>query len=397
MNMHIFSYAFAREPGERGATFLRFLRRSYFVKALMLLPLLPIDLLLFATTILVAKKSTKPGIVFLTAKFPALVEHELGRGAVFIGPPTWALQALRRNGVYLPASLPYCLLGLVSWRSEAARSWASARAIAFMRIAMNFTQCERGVLLHHSDALPFARCVLAACAELKMKTLCIQHGIFHPSSQISEIEGHLSDLNIARSHEDATMIRAANPHTQILVEPDFFLPAVGARQNSPKTTPRVVLVGEGWHSIDAAFDKNYNDTLRALESDLEGLGCHVIFRPHPSERGFANRMGFKRVDKSPLEECLNEADVVVGYASTVLFEASSVRIAACQVPVQGHFAEGLSRSGVHIERSSDAQQILAFWHRHIGVSAASTDIDLRREDATRRVAAVIEQMRSASA
>ena len=192
----------------------------------------------------------------------------------------------------------------------------------------------------HSDALPFARSFIMAANKMSAKTICIQHGNFHLGTIISEIDGSLSSVNIVRSNVDGEIIRPSSPSSKIILAPGFFRLQIPYLAKGGEK-PVVLLIGEGFHIVDKKFNKDYINRLQEIAAMLKSKNLDIIFRPHPSERNLNWKSKFEVIDSISLEKSLSQVDAVIGYSSTLLFEASSLGIIAVCVDVNGRFKVGI--------------------------------------------------------
>lgn len=359
----IFSYVCNRQPGLNGIdnVFLREVRKSYLRRAGLLALFIPFDLfiyLIFFTLNLFRKETSK--IVFLTSLYPSFISRSSATSCCFVGAPNVLWLAVRNRGIYVPASIVYLLLSLIRWDSVRPEGFSVNFAIGLMAGLLRPFVDKDSSMVFHSDALPFARCVLLAGRKLGLRTCCIQHGIFHRASMINEVDGYLCELNVVRSTLDGELIRQANPTTAIVVEPDFFLRCDAPRQFSRKSGKKMVIVlGEGAEQTAPVLSNDYMLRIEQLALDLQIAGFHVVFRPHPLERGILKRFRFENIDTGSLDSCIANASVIVGYSSTVLFEAASLGVLACQIDVCGEHFPSMSRDGVMIEQVGCVADIVA--------------------------------------
>lgn len=396
----LFSYILQREPGEAGTVFFRFARNSYLRRAVLLLLVLPVDLLWMALAIVRAQITHPPAMrTLLLSQFsPGLVARVRQDAVAYIGPPTMAVTAWQNGGLYIPASPVYVMAAIALLLPARAREAVGHAAIALVQCWFRLLRIQQGVLIHHSDALPFARACVFAARRQGFSTVCLQHGIFHQHGRITEMDGSHSDINVVRSRLDGALIAATAPQSTLCIEPDFFLLNI-RRKESISSIPTVKLLGEGWHQCDPAFDKQYLARLRQLESELVACGARVIFRPHPCERHLAAAYGFSALETTPLEESLANADICVGYSSTVLHEAASLSMASVQIDVEGAFRPAMTRDdAAPVYRASSGSQILDSWKNHTAqmearLSGGKTP-EQRHQEAIERVYQTIVQHRT---
>jgi hypothetical protein len=393
---NVFSYMRQRQPGEAGAVFFRFARALYVRRALLLVLALPFDLawlLLDACASHIRKK--QPGrLLFVAAPPPAWVAELSRTGAGWIGAPNLLALVLRYGGLYIPASPLYVLLTValflpIRWQGEIGNV-----AVRMFARQLRLAAIDGGSLIHHSDALPMGRAATLAARSLGLTTVCIQHGIFHRDSDIAERDGSLSAINVVRSPLDSELIAEAAPASKFLLEPDFFIPQLNAASelSVPK---RVTLLGEGWHQCDVAFGRRYLERLRQLESLLLEAGLEVVFRPHPCERGQAADFGFARLDVGPLDACLVQSAIVIGYSSTVLHEAASVGVRAALIDVDGVFNPSMDRNDIALMGIRNAIDVQAMIAKDRAERPTTAELRTRQREAAMRVlSAILENMHS---
>jgi hypothetical protein len=327
--MDIFSYteSFATEVNRR--TLLSHVRRAYLVRALLLLPFLWLDLVIFLFYFFLYKP--KKSHIFVTFKWPILFDLEKDVRPIFIGTVANIFTVIKYRGIYIPASLIYVMLGILPWRCRF-RSKINYFLIRLSGWIVKFFAQDGSILFHHSDALPFARSLVMGAKLNAIKTVCIQHGAFHADSKSHERDGLLSDLNVFRSDFDASLVSELTSDMNFLVLPDLFLLNIDKVEAGNK---RVILLGEGYHIIDKAISNEYLSMLKEIESALIIHGFKPVYRPHPSEKVFYRTFDFQNYDVEDLSTSLSKADAVIGFTSTVLFEASGAGIFSFYLTVIG--------------------------------------------------------------
>lgn len=349
----LFSYTEGWGCSNKRKQLYNHLRYSYILKSLILLPFLPIDIAYLIVRRLLWGK-TKAGYVFISSKalgqcYESVAERS---GSVFlIADPFSILRRQNRSIGYFPASPIYLVCAFLPWRGGG-RYISNKLIISFTRYLLRLVfQPGRFVLVMHSDALPFARAVLFATRddhELSSVSVCIQHGLFHEHFECSELDGSLSQINVARSEFDKVLIKKNNRNAVFIVSEDFFLPSVSTLTKGNDSS--VILIGEGLHVVDMQLSRKYLSKLKDIEVELIERGWSVKYRPHPSEKMIYHSFGFGQVDGAELSESLATAVAYIGYSSTLLAEASSVGIPCYKVKIEGaaqvNFARGFENSKV---------------------------------------------------
>lgn len=376
----IYSYAGSWENQLQGEVLWGTIKRTYRMKCawLMLATLFDIFLL---PIILIRRMFGPAKIVSLTNKWPRLISALPGSQMLFIGPPTDFIRSIRCGGQYFPASPVYLFVTFgmhLNKVNQKRFSYFAQKICSFILEKM----CAKTsyTIVVHSDALPFARSFVMAANDMSAKTICIQHGNFHVENIISEIDGSLSSVNIARSNVDVEIIRSSSPGSKIILAPGFFRPQI-ANIHKGGMRPFVLLIGEGFHIVDEKFNRAYISRLQEIAAMLMSRNLDVIFRPHPSERNLNWKSKFEFIDTTSLEERLSQVDAVIGYSSTLLFEASSLDIIAVSIDVNGRFKVGIDliRNHCAIHKWGGLERFLGLIaDKRAGVSISS-DI-LRSQD-----------------
>lgn len=380
----LFEYILEREAGARGKTLFVQFRRILLRRALLLFLALPLDLFALCLQMLRWPWQPQKKTITLTRMVPELLSQLTAAGLVYAGHPSWAILAWRKNAFYMPISLPYILLTVALYVPNGSRRILGRWALCWVDWLYTLYKVKGARVFVHSDALPFARAFVLQARERGMKTICVQHGIFHSNSGIKNFDGYLCDLNIVRSHQDGELISSGNRATELCVEPDFFLTV--AQEFQPRGfKPVVTLVGEGWHVVDYRFSKRYMNEFHRLEEELQKLGCNVFYRPHPSERSFVKKLGFHQLDLADLSTSIATTDLYVGYSSTLLVEAAAAGCTAAQMSVDGVFNPDLNRGEIHVWHVETAQDVLRLAEAAHARLPLAVDLVERKKKAIDRV------------
>jgi hypothetical protein len=178
--------------------------------------------------------------------------------------------------------------------------------------------------------------LVSAARALKIPTAEIQHGFIGPEHhayiapdivQHADLNGYFPDFFLSYGKywekfiiSPAKVVTLGNPN----------LPTAGEKEQSSRASPaRILIISDG------IIPKFTSDIAIATQARW-GSKAEVMLRPHPGEEpAIFDRFdtAFKAgvgLDKLPLNESLRRATVVIGCASTVLFEALAF---GCQVAV----------------------------------------------------------------
>lgn len=380
--LFLFSYVLNRSAVEKAAVFAGFARRTYLRKALLLVFTLPLDLL--AWCVLRLRPGQGREFILLGARAGALLGELHGARAAVLGTLTDLPRALRAGALWIPVGPLYITLALCRWSLQPQVPVLVALAMRGLGALIERHLHAGATLVLHSDALPLARALIVIVRARGGTVCCLQHGLLHETSEMNEIDGSLSDVNVVRSRAAAGLIARANADSRFLVEPDLFIPSLPAGERSSRA---VVLVGEAWHVCDQALHDTYMRRLRTLQRELAALGVASVFRPHPLERVRSVGYGFVRLDLAPAARSLARHAAFVGYSSTLLHEAASVGRLAMQLTLSGFPLPALDASTalpVHtVSTADDLARLLRDHQRSETATAVTTQ--RRVQDAARRV------------
>jgi hypothetical protein len=327
------------------------IKKTYAIKSIILIIALPFDIILLLYLIINKKKYD---CLFLTLKWPELItKKSLKANVAVVAAPTAILFCHRNKIEYIPASLFYILASFGLWIPKKMREEWSFLAVKSITIMIRNFFKDTASLVVHSDALPFGRALVIAAKNLGVTTICIQHGNFREYNIVTEQDGFLCDVNITRSNEDSKIIKKSNPNTILKPIPDFFLLSTGESYRG--AVPRVLLLGEGFHILDANFNNLYIRQLQSLALKIKKIGLEVVFRPHPSERNKYWKNKFENIDNDDLVTSLAKTSSVIGFSSTLLQEAAEIKIPTFYIDplLNGHRIYGRNNAIISKLKSMD--------------------------------------------
>lgn len=172
-----------------------------------------------------------------------------------------------------------------------------------------------------NDTSPITLLLAKIALECKnMRSVCIQHGLFNVGSDLDDIEGRNSQINLVYdASQKSEMLRRLR---------DATVEVMGFPANIPVASPRgpglmqVVLIGTGATEQPAVLAKSaaiFREVARVLGAKHP---C-IFYRPHPTEiRSKMRIMGELPLDRRSKHELLSGSrKIVVGFNSTLLYEA----------------------------------------------------------------------------
>jgi hypothetical protein len=390
----IYAYATDANLGDHAALSVPFFRRKSRWRALLLLPFVPLESLYLLMLWMMPGRRRQ--YAFLNTLAIQWLDATDGAQTIVLGSIVELRVALRKKSLWIPVGPLYVLLAWSSWQSSGHLSWPVRRLLVLYRAVIVGRLRPDAWLVVHSDALPLARALASVVKSGGGAICCVQHGIFDPNYFIPQIDGSQSDLNVVRSALDAEIIRRASQTTRILTEPALFHPAATV---SASDRPKVLLVGEAWHLCDSSFDKLYRSRLRAIEGALRDLGISVSFRAHPSERYRAWTYGFRRTNAGPKASALQEFNIYVGFASTMLNEAASAGHLAIQLTFDDRPASPMEREpGQLVVQAASTEAVVSAicgWRPSRGTANATHQAS--RRDAVSRVLDEMASFRTSAA
>ncbi len=370
--MNIYSYPDSWGNSLHVNTLSKTIKNAYFIRSLLLLPILPFDIFYYFYLIVRRKKYN---CLVATNKWLNLTQHltKLCDVANISHPRLYGKSKISGNAAYFPASLIYVLVAFGFLLPVYLRFQWSNLCCKIVSVLIKGITCENYLLFVHSDALPFGRALVLATRQLKGTSVCIQHGIFHSASNIDERDGFLCDYNLVRSNYDADIIRKSSAFTKIIIAPEFFKININSTA-AQFSTANILLLGEGYQIIDSKFNDEYIEVLQNLSKSLYESNLRIVFRPHPSERNRDWSTQFSNIDTSPIENCLANINAVVGFSSTLLHECLELGIPAFSVNVSGINSEILSvaRGDTMVHPFLSVSQIVNFATHHFESCSAKS-------------------------
>lgn len=355
---NLYSYFDSWQDKIHARTLKKATKKATFLKLLIIILILPFDIILFIFQKIFRIKVSDFIATDKWSDFNDFLGKNLKIG--LISTPDKFIKNIKSGIIYIPASPIYFISCIGLWLPSNCHLVWTNFVIKFNTSYLKsylLSDHKKSYLIIHSDALPFARSLVFACNRLKINTVCIQHGVFHEQNIIFEVDGSKSDINIIRSEEDKNIIKNISPNSQYLVTPDFFLLTPNKNFIKKNTIPRILFLGEGYHILDERLDNAYLKRLEYIYKKMLFFNCECFFRPHPSEKFKRISKGFKNIDNLSLNDSISITDCVIGYSSTLLYEAKSIGIPSFQVDVNNKFFDIQKSSSAKIERYNNAENV----------------------------------------
>ena len=359
---NLYSYTDSWEHKAHGKTLKKAVKRATLLRSVALILFIPIDAF-YLLCLIVSRK--KVGGFTATAKWPDF-SFFLSKKykTAFIASPDQFIRLGCLDLIYLPASPVYVLsaIGYIIPQKFSLK-WSQLAILAAANYMQFFSIKKKRFLIVHSDALPFGRSLVLAARSINVTTLCIQHGSFFSlPTKVGEVDGCLSEINIVRSKEDEMIIKPKALNSKFLVIPEFF--TLSRSRGNVGNKPTILFLGEGYHTVDPAFNKKYLAQLEIIYSELACLNVECIFRPHPSEKYIGVSKNFKNIDSLPLEESISRIDCVIGFSSTLLQECGYLGIPSLFIEVEGHHLNVKGRNGAIITKYGCNSDLLLLAQDH---------------------------------
>lgn len=296
------------------------MKNLYLLKATLLLPF-----------ILLPNRLSKKNNVFTLGPhvFKQIAPNERSELCIMGGPIEFYLSLKYKTG-FINTSLVYFLLTLNLFTIVKARWLLQASLNRVLKIALKINNGQ-GVLIHHSDALPYGRLINHFFQKNGFSTVCFQHGYFDDS--VIDIDGTFSDFNIAIDNNQLDILK-----NKIGFKSKYNLISKISIQNvtycKNRKKKHCMLLGEGWKSHNVEVHKNYIDYIIKIRSKISSSNITVRYRPHPSEKldiPFLFKM--RPIVFVSRGEGINCQDTYIGASSSLLAEAA--KIGATSISVEG--------------------------------------------------------------
>jgi hypothetical protein len=217
----------------------------------------------------------------------------------------------------VPRSLTYDLksygqlYSLIENNDEAAYAECRRRAERILR------RVQAKVVVANSTLDPINRLWLQVARELRLKTVCVQHGVYSDAIPTYVLEEDIIDRYVAFDDGQAAILRKNIAAEKIV--------SLGVRDafewRPPACTPKICFVGEDWErygleKIKRLIIGRYIEVATFLKA--RGYS-ELYYKPHPSEEMLLNIASHSRLLK-PAD--VDMPDVYVGFTSTLLKEMS---------------------------------------------------------------------------
>lgn len=324
--------------------FLKFLKRDYLKKSILLFFFIPADLILFFFTVLFFNKKISFAVFNINDSNFVQSLNKKKFNVLIFGSVINYLDVIKNKYLYFPVSLFYISItfGLFFNSFKIPIIFCSEK---LFRLLLLFVKIENKYLILNSDTLPQSRFLIYALRKyVNIKIACLQHGILSSDYSTSSHDGSWSDINITMSKRDAKLIKTTSNITNQIYfnHPFLFLDKFTVKKKSISTTKiKVLLLGEGWNRLDPQLNNDYISFLKKVYSDFDFHDDFIVsFKPHPSASS-SEKSQFDFIEKRNIFSCLLDYDVVVGFSSTALRFASMFRILTIQIPINGYYSKNI--------------------------------------------------------
>ena len=258
--------------------------------------------------------------VFVGSMYADIIEHLKNRAAL-VGNLKCLRFALRYRSTFAFAKAFECQLGRLYLKDPLL---AGRRAQRLMRhIQALLRRIDPGYLVVSNDSLFLERFFVVCARELGIRTICIQHGLFHEATAFETLDGFFADYMfvwgpaMARIYEtngyDMRKMRVLGYHSNV--------PKAGA---GAIRKDRICILGEALdtHNVRLAVKSKatYESACTILrESDKR---IQIYYKPHPAEKDEAYRPAGVTLFRGNLKQSMQFFDVFVGTSSSAILEAS---------------------------------------------------------------------------
>ena len=247
------------------------------------------------------------------------------------------------------------------------RAAADLAAAGVLRRALTSGHVRRVVI--PSDMEPDMRLVAHVARSCGVRTLLLAHGAY-------PIRHTLVDMQVADdialwSQTFGPTYHDGRGALHVVGYPETL--AVKRAVVAPDGPPRVIVVGRATETTTAMIDERY--VVRHYAAAVEGIraacpDAQIVLRPHPAEsRRAAPRIardypGVRVDSRLPILEALIQADLCVGTASTVSFQAALVGVPVIVLNMTGYAWEPPLDGSTDVPMPNSAKQlqsIVAAW------------------------------------
>lgn len=321
MISHEFLTRYMRKRTLQGTpAFFSAVKKAYLLKSLFLLPFV------FLPDI---KKTKRVAFVIGPHALKQISPNDRHNLCIIGGPVEYFL-ARKYGAAFINASLFYIALSLTLFTFLRINKVTEFFLKGLLKRA-NAMSSDTGVLIHHSDALPYGRLLNDFFQKNKFTTICFQHGYFDGS--IFETDGFYSDFNIAIDIKQKEILKEAignNSQFSVISDLSISHKIYCARRREK----RCILLGEGWKSHNIKIHNNYIKFIRKIRGELIQTNRLIRYRPHPSEKlDLMLLLKMFPVTLNGRGEGINCQDIYIGASSSLLAEAA--QLGATVISIKG--------------------------------------------------------------
>lgn len=255
--------------------------------------------------------------VFLGTKFKSLLKSLDSHQVLVIGGLGDMAFCLRNNIRFVLDSEYKGLLYQASLCEPAESEQCIIKLVNVISRSLSRFQPE--ALVVTNDSLPLERAWIAAARRIKVKSVCIQHGVFSARSQ-ALADGRFADAMLVYDRFQKKIVARGSRNPEMVIPIGYHSEIVKLPLRDPSER-KVCILGQPW--IQYYGSENYLAVIKKIIDPLKMAGVPVVYKPHPGEMGGAYLSGVGcALFQGGLEDSIAEFDVFVSLTSTALMEAS---------------------------------------------------------------------------
>jgi hypothetical protein len=213
------------------------------------------------------------------------------------------------------------------------------------KIIRVFDKVQPNVFLANCTIDPIGRLWIKEAGRRKVKTICLQHGIYTRSIPGYAQEEDIVDRYIALDDIQAKIISRNIPHYKIVTLGDKS----GFQWESCQRPLRICLVGEDWERYGLqGIKKIIIQTYTNIVKNLSSPQFKFFYKPHPSE---INSYGISSLVE--ITASVESQDVFIGFTSSLLKDMATKHKLAIQIQSQQVPADNFEVNGYCLSIDED--------------------------------------------
>lgn len=261
--------------------------------------------------------SEKADFAFYTLKFQQLIEGIAGSSVSIFGKPQEIFFAARKGVAFFPV---YDLIPELFALFRVDPLLESSRAVRFIdSVTTMLARQQPRYIVVWNDSLFLERLLVFCGRRAGLKSICIQHGLFHDSFDCRLLDGHYADYMFVWGEAQAGLYRESSFDKSKLRVLGYPYRTVSPTN---KVGAAICLLGENTETTNKQLGIKKKHIYECIAALLQKNNFEVVYKPHPYERDAAFMPSNVRIEKCSLEKAMHNYATFIALTTTALLDAT---------------------------------------------------------------------------